>query len=598
MANEIVTEIILDLDKLKQKLKEAQGSGEEGGKQFGKGFGDGAEKGMESAFSGIKGKLLGLVAAIGGAFTLRAVIGAAGQAEAAVNSFNSSLAAAGNFSDAASARFQAFAESMQNITTVEGDAIVQNAALLASVGRLSGEGLERATKAALDLSAGMNIDLQTAFSVVAKAASGNTSALSRYGIKIQETGDVTRDFQAALLRLNQTFGGTAEAKVNTFEGALAQLWNRFGDLLKVVGRWITTSPMVIDAIKDVSAFFLDFTKKVSEFLKKNPIESVTLSLIRMAQSVVQFVLPVIELLFNLSVAGFNAMASGANLLVAFLAKIAEGWLRIAGLVSPSMAKLAEDVRLFAADAATTGEEFAQKTATSFSDAFNFGFTAKTQEFLDSTQTFVQGFADKIGTMPGTFKNAADQISDEARRLAETLNKIIGQTAPKVVSAGIQSLGASLVIGAKAFGNFRTTALNLIGDMSIHMGEAMIAQAGLFAAFASLVKNPFTAPAALVAFGVALIGLGAVLKAAAGGGGAGGGGAGAAVGGGVGAGGEGGLAATEAGTLQEVQRAEPSTNVTVNVQGNILDRRESGLAIADIINETFGSNGIVFATGAT
>jgi hypothetical protein len=37
---------------------------------------------------------------------------------------------------------------------------------------------------------------------------------------------------------------------------------------------------------------------------------------------------------------------------------------------------------------------------------------------------------------------------------------------------------------------------------------------------------------------------------------------------------------------------------VNVQGNVLDRRQTGLEIAEVINEAFGSGGVTFATGAS
>jgi hypothetical protein len=42
-------------------------------------------------------------------------------------------------------------------------------------------------------------------------------------------------------------------------------------------------------------------------------------------------------------------------------------------------------------------------------------------------------------------------------------------------------------------------------------------------------------------------------------------------------------------LPETEENKKQTNVTINVQGSILDRRESGLAIAEILGEFFGAS---------
>ena len=49
-------------------------------------------------------------------------------------------------------------------------------------------------------------------------------------------------------------------------------------------------------------------------------------------------------------------------------------------------------------------------------------------------------------------------------------------------------------------------------------------------------------------------------------------------------------------LNEPEQQRPGTQIAVNIQGNILDRRQTGLEIAEVINEVFGTNGVGFATG--
>lgn len=131
-------------------------------------------------------------------------------------------------------KLKAQASSLQNLTGVGDELILQNQALLVSLGGLRGEGLERATKAALDL-AGAGIKTETAFDLIAKAASGYTSTLSRYGIILDESLSKEEKFAAALEKIETLFGGQAAAQLDTFQGRLGELQGRFGDLQEAIG---------------------------------------------------------------------------------------------------------------------------------------------------------------------------------------------------------------------------------------------------------------------------------------------------------------------------------------------------------------------------
>jgi hypothetical protein len=45
-------------------------------------------------------------------------------------------------------------------------------------------------------------------------------------------------------------------------------------------------------------------------------------------------------------------------------------------------------------------------------------------------------------------------------------------------------------------------------------------------------------------------------------------------------------------VQESEREKPQTGVVINVQGNILDRRETGLELAKVLSESFDTNGTI------
>lgn len=188
----------------------------------------------------------------------------AGVQEEAVNDLNTSLALAGNYSEETSKKFQDFASSLQEVTTFGDEVILKNAALLQSFAKLDEEGLERATTAAVNFSAVTGKDLSTSMDLLAKAATGNVSMLSRYGIVIKSTGDSAKDFQEVLSTIEKQFGGAASAKINTYAGATSQLSNTFGDLKEAVGDLITSNPLVIEGIKTLQEIFASLIKIITE----------------------------------------------------------------------------------------------------------------------------------------------------------------------------------------------------------------------------------------------------------------------------------------------------------------------------------------------
>lgn len=158
---------------------------------------------------------------------------------------------------------------------------------------------------------------------------------------------------------------------------------------------------------------------------------------------------------------------------------------------------------------------------------------------------------------------------------------------KAVVGGIQTLTNALLKGENAFEQFGKFILGLIGDFAIKIGSTIIAT-GI--AYASLGDFTGTTP---IIYGAALVALGALLKSFAGGGGSpvgGGGGGGTAT---SDIGGSFGPASTTA-QLTAFDAGQVGTVVNVNVAGNVLDRRESGLEIANIIQEHFNTNGSLIA----
>jgi len=178
--------------------------------------------------------------------------------EDAINKLNTALKINGQFSAAASKDLQAYASSLQEVTRFGDEAILEQQALLISFG-LTGDALRKGTEAGLDLATALGIDLKAAMLLVGKAAAGDTSALSRYGIKIKEGIPDTEKFAAVIKVLNSRFGGAAQKDVKTFGGGIEQLKNRLGDMAEEVGFQLIPT---LQKLNEQFATMLPFISKV------------------------------------------------------------------------------------------------------------------------------------------------------------------------------------------------------------------------------------------------------------------------------------------------------------------------------------------------
>lgn len=187
----------------------------------------------------------------------------AAKSEAAINDLNTSLKQAGLYSQSSSKELQDFASALQAVTIYGDEAIMASSSLLLSLTTLDVQGIEKATKAALNLATTLNIDLSTATTLIAKAVNGHAEAFSRYGIQIEKGKDSSQNL-ANVLRALQSQQGAAEAKTQTYAGATAQLANAQGDLIKTLGKLYTENSAVIGSINSISSAFSKSAEWVAE----------------------------------------------------------------------------------------------------------------------------------------------------------------------------------------------------------------------------------------------------------------------------------------------------------------------------------------------
>lgn len=159
-----------------------------------------------------------------------------------------SLATTGNYSEKAMKQLEGLSEEMEGLALVGQDVIQSNIQILSSMTKLNSEGLEKATRLAVDFSAAYGRDLGTATEMIGKAVNGNEAAFKKLGIQVELTGSRSENLRRIQEALAHTQGAAA-ARANTFGGALFGLKDAYGDLFKELAKTVTQNHVVI-AIMD------------------------------------------------------------------------------------------------------------------------------------------------------------------------------------------------------------------------------------------------------------------------------------------------------------------------------------------------------------
>lgn len=343
---------------------------------------------------------------------------AAQESEDALNSLNVALGQAGQYSEAASEKFQNFAKEIQRTTAFEDDAVIKNAALIQSMAGLSESGLERATQAAIELSAALGKDLATTSEAIGKAANGNVTSLQKMGIQFEKAGTQAGTFENALEAIESRFGGSAASKLNTFSGAIEQSKNAFGDLQEEIGGLIITNPAVIASLTQISNILRISSGNIAS--NKEGFQ------VLIAQGLITFID-----VTKLVVQAANIMATGVsvsfNSVVAVVARTMQVLhAPLAGLVEADRKAWTEYKRL--ADDAT------KSVANSVNNEGDLGGAVK---HLDAIGKSAQTAFDKMksgadASVPSikNSQNALRQLSDEEIKANEATNKYVESLATR------------------------------------------------------------------------------------------------------------------------------------------------------------------------
>ena len=181
------------------------------------------------------GKAVAAFAAIKGVIDFFASsVQAANENARAVNTLAAAYNAVGYTAQGAMKQAQDFATKMQSLTGIADEAFLNAQRLLANYG-VVGSKAQEAIQAAYALSIGTGKDFSTTMDLVARAAVGQTSALSRLGIQVDKNTESGAQFDAVLAQINERFGATAQAAMGDSTTKLNALKESWGDFKEQVG---------------------------------------------------------------------------------------------------------------------------------------------------------------------------------------------------------------------------------------------------------------------------------------------------------------------------------------------------------------------------
>lgn len=186
-------------------------------------------------YSGLKLVVAGLNETFGrGLEFIKDTVKAYAESEQATIRLNNALKNQGFYSEEYSKALQQNAKDLSKVSTQSDETIMDTQTLLTTFG-LAGDQLNKTTKNALDLSAGLGIDLRTATLMLGKAWAGETQTLGRYGLKVDETKSSVEKFAQLQDLVSQRFGGRAAADAESYTGKITRLGEAWSNLQEKIG---------------------------------------------------------------------------------------------------------------------------------------------------------------------------------------------------------------------------------------------------------------------------------------------------------------------------------------------------------------------------
>jgi hypothetical protein len=191
-------------------------------------------------------------------------LAAYGEQEAALKKLTDALSLLGPVSAKAVKDYEAFADQIQKTTVIGDEEVLALMAQGAAMGKMSGKELQEATKAAIGLSRAYGIELVAAMRLVSRARVGDTSTLTKYGIKLEEGLNKHEKFNRILEDGARNFR-LAEGEADTYTGRVIQMKNALGEVKEAIGEALM--PTFKDAALRIRDWAYDNKQRIGEWAK-------------------------------------------------------------------------------------------------------------------------------------------------------------------------------------------------------------------------------------------------------------------------------------------------------------------------------------------
>ncbi len=542
-------------------------------------------------------------------------INQAREAEKSLQAMNVALGASGRYSAAASQQFQELADKLQATTTVSDDQVLALEKLAITYTKTNAQAM-KLTETSVNLAAVTGQDANSALVQLSGTLSGHAGRLERLYPALKNFSEEQLKAGAAVDYFNSRFGGAAAAQVNTFDGRMTQLSHNFEDFEKAVGKIVTSSPVVVAIINDLSKMFSELAKSIRTFsegkdLMKGPIEG----MLAFGHAVVMYGMAPLEVLYNFTRTVVDGIKTTMQMVVDGLVERVNN---VVQFIAPN-SSLAKNLALLKE---TTGEvlnDMAKDTVSSFQTILT---DFKASGWVDGVLTHFDRVAEGAVKLKTAFADlavgGADELKLSVLSMADVFTQVFGsdkehsahteivkfansmdsglkgtgvravQALAAGTSAGFAAIGKALVKGGDLFAAFGGAMLNALGQALMTEGAARVLQG-----VARLAASYGTDPTGwdLVGIGSAMGVAGGAMMALGSGGSSGGaaipstgGGASSAVPSTIGG------FADEATTPGAAMKLDNQGGVVVNIHGDVLDSNETGLRIVDLVNDAFKNQG--------
>lgn len=563
-------------------------AGAKAGNSFEKSFASGLS-GFKNTLFSFNTALLGFSSILVGVFAGSKFVEAANRQSDAVNKLERSLKRIGEFTPQASKELQDYATSIQDVTRFGDEAVIEQLAFAQGLGATADQS-RKIVSASVDLATALDIDLNSAVRNISKTLGGLTGELGEVLPELKGLTSEQLKAGAAIDLIADKYNGFAASEAPNFSKSLEQAKNATGDLIESIGGLITKSESGRGILESLTTAVKFYTKAITDSSQQD------LNLNSVEQEINKTNERIKELRGELAKGAdnsfFGSLFDNTSRVKKELDSLIVKELELVQVQKQLQAEQAQQAEIGRAKALledkeqkdllleqlksfgiVTLEQLEQQEIEKqavLAEARERGFLTE-DEFLARSLAREEEFARKRNEI---FKNSEKKRVDTAI----DANRILGS----VVASGTTNFVNSLLKGEKASSAFKDFVLSSFGDMATQLGQFYIAtgiaQLKLFA----------LDPTGTIAAGVGLVALGQLLKSFAssglGGVSSSGGGGGEQVSG---------FAQNEAtNQIASSEDIKPSQVINLTVQGNILDRKESGLELINIINETIDSDNVV------